>query len=103
LSIGTPPLRWSPNGCPLASVLGYATGICFIAAGLAILAGIKGRLAAILLTVMIASFALLVNEPMLLANPASHFNWTESAVNLAILGAAWVVADSLALPRSSDL
>jgi hypothetical protein len=26
-------------------------------------------------------------------------NWTESALNLAVVGAAWVVADSLARPR----
>jgi hypothetical protein len=26
-------------------------------------------------------------------------NWTESAVNLAVIGAAWVVADSLARPK----
>ena len=40
----------------------------------------------------------LVHGPMLLADPSSHFIWTESALNLALIGAAWVVADSLA-PR----
>ena len=61
----------------------------------AILTGIKARLATVLLTVMIASFGLLANGPMLVANPSSHFNWTESALNLALIGTAWVVADSL--------
>jgi uncharacterized membrane protein len=74
---------------------GYATGVCFVAAGVAILTGLHARLAAILLTTMLASFALLVHEPMLLADHSSHMNWTESAVNLAVIGAAWVVADSL--------
>jgi len=60
---------------------------------------VQARLAAILVTAMLASFALLVHEPMLLANHSSHWNWTESAVNLAVIGAAWVVADSLAPPR----
>jgi uncharacterized membrane protein len=85
--------KWLP---PSQVFWGYATGVCFIAAGLAILTGVKDRLAAVLLTVMIASFGLLIHEPMLLADHASHFNWTESATNLAILGAAWVVAHSLA-------
>jgi hypothetical protein len=32
---------------------------------------------------------------MLLADPSSHANWSESALNIALIGAAWVVADSL--------
>src|SRR5271156_2458028 len=75
---------------------GYATGVAFVATGVAFLTGVQARLAAILLTVMLVSFGLLANLPMLLADHASHFNWTESAVNLAVVGAAWVLADSLA-------
>jgi uncharacterized membrane protein YphA (DoxX/SURF4 family) len=89
--------KWLP---PSQVFWGYATGVCLLAAGAAILTGVKARLAAILLTAMIGCFALLIHEPMLLADHASHFNWTESAENLAILGAAWVVADSLAPGRS---
>jgi len=88
--------KWLP---PTQVFWGYATGVCFVAAGLAILTGVQARLAAILLTVMLASFGVLANGPMLLADHASHWNWTESAVNLAVVGAAWVVADSLAQPR----
>ena len=88
--------KWLP---PTQAFWGYATGIGFVAAGVAILTGVQARLAAILLTAMLASFALLVHEPMLLADHSSHYNWTESAVNLAVIGAAWVVADSLARPR----
>jgi uncharacterized membrane protein len=84
--------RWLPPG---QVFWGYLTGVCFIAAGLAILTGIRARLATILLTVMIADFGLLANGPMLVANPRSHFNWAESALNLALIGTAWVVADSL--------
>jgi len=87
--------KWLP---PTQDFWAYATGVAFIAAGVAILAGVQARLAAILLTAMLASFAILVHMPMLLAGPSSRMNWTESAVNLAILGAAWVVADSLAWP-----
>ncbi len=85
--------KWLP---PTQEFWGYATGVCFVAAGVAILTGVQARLAAILLTAMLASFALLVHERMLLADHSIHYNWTESAENLAVLGAAWVVADSLA-------
>jgi uncharacterized membrane protein len=73
----------------------YATGVGHIAAGVAILTLVQARLAAILLTVMFASFTPLVHVPMLLATPSSHWIWNENAVNLALVGAAWVVADSL--------
>jgi len=85
--------KWLP---PSQVFWACATGIGFVAAGLAFLSGVQARLAAILLTVMLACFGLLANGPMLLADHASHFNWTESAVNLAVVGAAWVLADSLA-------
>ncbi len=75
---------------------GYATGVAHIAAGIAILSGVQARLAAVLLTVMYASFTPLVHVPMLLADPHSHWIWSENAVNLALAGVAWVVADSLA-------
>jgi len=44
---------------------------------------LQARLAAILVTAMLVSFALLVHEPMLLADHSIHYNWTESAENLA--------------------
>ena len=92
--------KWLP---PTQEFWGYATGVGHIAAGVAILTGIQARLAAILLTVMFASFTPLVHAPMLLANPASYMNWTENALNLALTGAAWVVADSLSRQRRDNL
>ena len=88
--------KWLP---PAQEFWAYATGTGFIAAGVAILTSVQARLAAILLTAMLASFTLLVHGPMLLADPSNHMIWSENAVNLAVMGAAWVVADSLALPR----
>jgi uncharacterized membrane protein len=85
--------KWLP---PSQEFWGYATGVAHIAAGLAILSGVTARLAAILLTVMFASFTPLVHLPMLLADPANIGVWTENAANLAFTGVAWVVADSLA-------
>ena len=88
--------KWLP---PTQEFWAYATGVAFIAAGLAILTRVQARLAAILLTVMFASFTVLVHVPMLLAHPSSHWIWAENALNLAEIGAAWVVADSLARTR----
>lgn len=85
--------KWLP---PSPEFWGYATGVFHIAGGLAILTGVKDRLAATLLTVMYAAFTPLVHIPVFLADPHSHTNWTENAMNLALTGAAWVVADSLA-------
>ena len=84
--------RWLP---PSPQFWAYATGLGQIAAGLAILTGIRSRLAAILLTAMYVGFAFLVHLPMLLADPSSRMSWSENALNLALTGAAWVVADSL--------
>jgi len=87
--------KWLP---PSQEFWGYATGVFHIAAGVAILTGVQARLAAVLLTIMFAAFTPLVHVPMLLADPSNHWIWNENAVNLALIGAAWVVADSLARP-----
>jgi len=71
------------------------TGAAHIAAGLGILSGIRARLAAQMLTAMFLVFQVLVHVPALLHDPSSHFNWTINAINLALVGAAWIVADSL--------
>lgn len=85
--------KWLP---PSQVFWGYATGVGFVAAGVAIMTRVQACLAAVLVTAMLASFGLLANGPILLADHANHTNWTESVVNLAVTGASWVVADSLA-------
>jgi uncharacterized membrane protein YphA (DoxX/SURF4 family) len=92
--------KWLP---PSQVFWGYTTGVCFVAAGVAILTGVKARLAAILLTGMLASFTFLVHVRMLLADHSGVFNWSELALNITLVGVAWVVADSLAaVPSWSD-
>lgn len=88
--------KWLP---PSQAFWGYATGLGHIAAGVAILSGVQARLAAILLTAMFASFTPLVHLPMLLAKPSSYWVWSENLLNIAVIGAAWVVADSFAGQR----
>jgi uncharacterized membrane protein YphA (DoxX/SURF4 family) len=84
---------WLP---PSQEFWAYATGIGHIAAGVAILSGLQARLAAILLTIMYASFTPLVHLPMLVADTSNRFVWSENAWNLILTGVAWIVADSLA-------
>ena len=83
---------WLPGGQKFWAVL---TGAAHLAAGIALLLGIKARLAAILLTVMFASFSVLVHLPTLIAAPHSHFSWVINAINLALTGAAWAIATAL--------
>ena len=92
--------KWLP---PSQEFWAYATGIFHIAGGIAILIGVKARLAAILLTVMFALFSVMVHIPMAIADPGNHWIWNENAVNIALIGAAWVVADSLAEARVQRL
>jgi uncharacterized membrane protein YphA (DoxX/SURF4 family) len=87
---------WLP---PSQEFWAYATGIAHIAAGVAILTGVQARLAAILLTIMFTLFSVMVHIPMAIADPNNHWIWNENAVNVALIGAAWVVADSLARSR----
>jgi uncharacterized membrane protein YphA (DoxX/SURF4 family) len=69
------------------------TTVAFGLAAVAILINVKARLAIRLMTLMLASFGVLVWVPMLFAHPAVHGNWSEFALTLLIMGAAWMVAD----------
>lgn len=88
---------WLP---PSQLIWTYATGLAQIAAGLAMLSGVQARLAAVLLTVMYVGFGLLVHIPSVVRDPSNNANWTENAINLVLIGAAWTLADSLAGRRA---
>ncbi|HWA90568.1 MAG TPA: hypothetical protein VG889_11060 [Rhizomicrobium sp.] len=83
---------WLPPG---QVFWGYATGVFHILGGLAILGGVQARLAAHLLAAMYAAFLPLVFVPVLVSETASAFRWTECATTIALVGTAWIVADSL--------
>ncbi len=89
--------KWLP---PSQVFWGFATGVAQIAAGVAILTGIQGRLAAMLLAIMYASFIPLVFVPVLLADPSNAFRWGEAVATVALTGVAWAMADSFARRRS---
>lgn len=79
---------WLPG--PLAWA--YATGAGHGAAGLALLTGIRSRLAAVSLAAMCSSFVLLVHVPRVLAEPSSRPEWTALVVAVSIAGAVLAVA-----------
>jgi uncharacterized membrane protein YphA (DoxX/SURF4 family) len=84
-----------PGWIPYPLFWAYATGVGHLAAGLAILFGVMPRLAAGLLTAMMASFVVLLHIPRVMAAPGSHLEWTMTAVALSLTGAAWALRQSL--------
>jgi uncharacterized membrane protein YphA (DoxX/SURF4 family) len=88
--------RWLP---PSQIFWVYATAAGHFAAGLAILTGIRARMAAILLTAMFIVFGILVHAPSVIREPHTHFNWAENAINFALIASAWIVAASIRAKR----
>jgi uncharacterized membrane protein YphA (DoxX/SURF4 family) len=83
---------WLP---PTRMFWAYATTLGFFGAAVAILTGIFAPLASRLLAAEIVTFELLFWIPNLFAGPNSHFNWAGNAISIAIIGAAWLVSDSI--------
>lgn len=83
-----------PHWLPAPDVWAYVTGAAFLVAAAAILSGMRARLAAVLATVQIGGFTLLVWVPIVLQGAKSAFVWNELGISAALTAAAWVVADS---------
>ena len=84
--------KWIPPGQMFWAI---TTTVAFALAAIALLSGHTALLASRLLTLMLIGFALLVWLPTLFTDAHKIFNWAGNAQNLAITGAAWIVADSL--------
>ncbi len=92
--------KWIPPGQMFWAI---TTTIAFALASIALLSGHSALLASRLLTAMLIGFGLLVWLPALFADPHKLINWAGNAQNLAITGAAWIVADFLSLKRSTSM
>jgi uncharacterized membrane protein YphA (DoxX/SURF4 family) len=90
--------KWIPPGQMFWAVV---TTIAFALAAVALLSGRFALLAARLTTAMIVGFGLLVWLPAPFAEPHNLTSWAGNAENLAIAGAAWIVADYLSERRSA--
>ena len=91
--------KWLP---PTQMFWGVTTTVLFALAAVALLTNRMALLATRLLTMMLVIFGLLVWVPLLLSDPLSHTNWSETAETFAIAGAAWILADLLGEYRLND-
>jgi len=90
--------KWLPPGAEFWVII---TGVCFLLAGLAIITGILGALAAWLMGLMFLVFNLTILPTYIFANPSDHTAWGGNAYNLAAVGSAWILSRVLA-SRSED-
>jgi uncharacterized membrane protein YphA (DoxX/SURF4 family) len=95
-----------PNWIPERLFLAYFTGAGHLCAGLAILSGVRAKLAARLEAAMMSSFVLLVHIPSLFLTelpfwaPDHKTVWMALFIAIALSGSAWLIASSVA--RRSD-
>jgi uncharacterized membrane protein YphA (DoxX/SURF4 family) len=92
--------KWIPPGQMFWAI---ATTIAFAFASIALLSGRLALPASRLLTAMLIVFGLLVWLPAPFADPHQLINWAGNAQNLAITGAAWIVADFLSQKPSTSM
>ncbi|MGB2592711.1 MAG: hypothetical protein WBG02_10900 [Candidatus Acidiferrum sp.] len=91
--------KWFP---PSQTFWAVATTVFFALAAIALLTNRMALLSTRLLTLMLLIFGVLVWIPLLLSDPHSHSNWSETIETFAITGSAWILADLLGEYRLSQ-
>ena len=85
---------WIPKWLFVPMFWAYFTGVAHCAAGVAILTGVLGRLAAKLFAIMLSSWIIILHIPRVIAALHDRHEWTTLFIAIAITGAAWVLAGS---------
>jgi uncharacterized membrane protein len=80
-----------PGWIPFKTFWAWATGAGHLLAGLALLSGIRARLAAGCEAAMMGSFVVLLHLPRVIAAPDQHVEWIMLAMSSALTGAALLV------------
>lgn len=92
--------HWIPLGGRFWTIF---TGIAFLLAGLAIIAGILAVLAARLLSLMLLVFTAIVLAPRAFAAPHNHVAWGSNAYNLTAVAAGWILSAWLAHSQEQSI
>lgn len=90
-----------PAALPGEEIFAGLTGIVFVVSGLAVLAGKRARSAAIVAAILIATWALLRQIPVLAAEAFLSGAWTRAGKALAFTGGALAVAAAFPNRESS--
>jgi uncharacterized membrane protein YphA (DoxX/SURF4 family) len=80
-----------PGWIPYKTFWAWATGAGHLAAGLALVSGVRARLAAGCEAAMMGSFVVLLHLPRVIAAPDQHVEWIMLGVSSMLTGAALLV------------
>jgi uncharacterized membrane protein YphA (DoxX/SURF4 family) len=80
-----------PGWIPFKTFWAWATGAGHLAAGLALVSGVKARLGVTCEAAMMAAFVLLLHLPRVIAAPDNHAEWIMLGVSSMLTGAALLV------------
>ena len=80
-----------PGWIPYKTFWAWATGAGHLAAGLALVSGVKSRLGVTCEAAMMGSFAVLLHLPRVVAAPDQHVEWIMLAVSSMLAGSALLV------------
>jgi uncharacterized membrane protein len=83
-----------PGWIPWHTAWAYGTGLAHGAAGLAIVSGVKRRLAALLEGWMFAIWVVILHAPRVAGAIENRNEWTSLFIALAMAGGAWLIAGS---------